>query len=81
MVLLVVDTQKLITNERLYQFETFVAHEKELIKKAREKGIEVIYIRHDDGSDEELTKVTEGFEIYDEFQPMENERICEIIIS
>lgn len=75
MVLLVVDTQKLITNERLYQFETFVAHEKELIKKAREKGIEVIYIRHDDGPDEELTKGTEGFEIYDEFQPMENERI------
>ena len=42
MVLLVVDTQKLITNENLFQFDTFVSHEKELIKKAREKGIEVI---------------------------------------
>lgn len=37
MVLLVVDTQKLITNERLYQFETFVSHEKELIKKHERK--------------------------------------------
>ena len=75
MVLLVVDTQKLITNERLYQFETFVSHEKELIKKAREKGIEVIYVRHDDGPGEELTKGTEGYEIYGEFRPMQEEKI------
>lgn len=75
MVLLVVDTQKLITNERLYQFETFVSHEKELIKKAREKGIEVIYVRHDDGPGEELTKGTEGYEIYDEFRPLQEEKI------
>ena len=75
MVLLVVDTQKLITNERLYQFETFVSHEKELIKKAREKGIEVIYVRHDDGPGEELTTGTEGYEIYDEFRPLQEEKI------
>ena len=75
MVLLVVDTQKLITNESLYQFETFASHEKELIKKARQKGIEVIYIRHDDGPGEELTKGTEGFEIYEGFQPMQGEKI------
>lgn len=75
MVLLVVDTQKLIANERLYQFETFVSHEKELIKKAREKGIEVIYVRHDDGPEEELTKGTAGYEIYDEFRPMQEEKI------
>lgn len=81
MVLLVVDTQKLITNERLYQFETFVSHEKELIKKAREKGIEVIYIRHDDGPGEELTKGTEGFEIYDEFQPMQGEKIYDKCVN
>ena len=60
MVLLVIDTQKLITTNALYQFETFVSHEKELIKKAREKGIEVVYVRHDDGPDEELTKGKEG---------------------
>ena len=75
MVLLVVDTQKLITNENLYQFDTFVAHEQELIKKAREKGIEVIYVRHDDGPNEELTKGKDGFEIYEGFQPMPGEKI------
>lgn len=74
MVLLVVDTQKLITNENLYQFDTFVSHEKELIKKAREKGIEVIYVRHDDGPNEELTKGKDGFEIYEGFQPMPGEK-------
>ena len=36
MVLLVIDTQKLITTNALYQFETFVSHEKELIKKITE---------------------------------------------
>ena len=75
MVLLVIDTQKLITTNALYQFETFVSHEKELIKKAREKGIEVVYVRHDDGPDEELTKGKEGYEIYEGFQPMPDEKI------
>lgn len=75
MVLLVIDTQKLITNENLYQFETFVSHEKELIKKARENSIEVIYVRHDDGVGGDLVKGTEGYEIYEEFQPLHNERI------
>ncbi len=39
MVLLVVDTQKLITNEKLYEFDRFVSNVKELINKARENGI------------------------------------------
>ena len=43
MVLLVVDTQKLITNEKLYQFEVFESRIKTLIAKARNNNIEVIY--------------------------------------
>ena len=35
MVLLVVDTQKAITNSDLYQFELFEANVKKLIHKAR----------------------------------------------
>ena len=35
MVLLVVDTQKAITNSRLYQFDVFESHVRELINKAR----------------------------------------------
>ena len=45
MVLLVVDTQKGIVDERLYAFETFVSNIKELIRTAREQGIEVVYVQ------------------------------------
>ncbi len=37
MILLIVDTQNLIMNNDLYEFETFVYRIKTLIKKARNK--------------------------------------------
>ena len=73
MILLVVDTQKLITNDRLYHFDLFKRNVKTLIKHARDKRIEVIYVRHDDGEGNELTKGTDGFEIYEEFKPADGE--------
>lgn len=73
MILLVVDTQKLITATSLYKFELFESRVKELIKTARSSGIEVIFVRHDDGT--ELTKGTDGFKIYDKFKPVEGELI------
>lgn len=81
MVLLVVDTQKLITNEELYQFELFENRIRILIAKARECGVEVIYIRHDDGVGEELTTGTDGFEIYDGFKPLDGERIFDKFVN
>lgn len=60
MVLLVVDTQKLITNTSLYNFSIFVSNVKKMIKAARKNKVEVIYIRHDDGTGQELTKGTDG---------------------
>lgn len=75
MILLVVDTQKAITNNSLYQFELFVSNVKKLIKKARENGIEIIFVRHDDGVGNELTKGNDGFEIYGEFQPEAEEKV------
>ncbi len=81
MVLLVVDTQKLITKANLYQFELFESRIKILIAKARKCGVEVIYIRHDDGVGEELTKGTEGFEIYEGFAPQEGERIFDKFVN
>ena len=77
MVLLVVDTQKAITNSYLYQFELFEANVKKLIHKARQKNIEVIFVRHDDGVGNELTKGNEGFKIYEGFQPMDNEVVVD----
>lgn len=75
MVLLVVDTQRLITTNGLYQFELFEGRVKELIKQARNNGVEVIYVRHDDGAGTELTKGTDGFEIYDGFKPNNGELV------
>lgn len=56
MVLLVVDTQKLITTLNLYNFNAFENAVKTLIAAAREHNVEVIYVRHDDGADAELSK-------------------------
>lgn len=75
MILLVVDTQKQIVKRELYQFELFVYRVRELIKTARANNVEVIYVRHDGGEGSEMTKGTEGFEIYDEFKPLEGEKI------
>ncbi|CUU48752.1 cysteine hydrolase family protein [Clostridium beijerinckii] len=75
MVLLVVDTQKLITNEKLYNFNAFVSNVEKIISEARKNDIEIIYIRHDDGPGSELTKGTDGFEIYEKFQPINDEKI------
>ena len=47
MVLLVVDTQKGIVDERLYAFEKFVSNIRKLIRTSQ-SGIEVVYVQHDD---------------------------------
>ena len=75
MVLLIVDAQKLITNERLYKFNEFVVNVENLIDTARKNNIEVIYVRHDDGVENELTKGKNGFEIYEKFKPCNGEKI------
>ena len=75
MVLLVVDTQKAITNSKLYQFDLLESRISKLINIARNNGIEVIFVRHDDGVGCELTKGNDGFEIYEGFLPAENEII------
>lgn len=75
MVLLVVDAQKAIVNERLYNCDLFKANVLKLIKAARENCKEVIFVRHDDGEGSELEKGKDGFEIYDEFEPLCNEKI------
>ncbi len=75
MVLLVVDTQKLITNENLYKFNKFVSNVEKIIATARQNNIEIIYVLHDDGAENELTKGTEGFEIYEKFIPSKEEKI------
>lgn len=81
MVLLVVDTQKLICNDKLYMFDRFVENVSELIKAARENSIEVIFVRHDDGKENALSKGTMGFEIYDGFKPLNGEKIFDKTVN
>lgn len=81
MVLLVVDTQKLITKLDLYNFDVFENVVNTLIAAARENHVEVIYVRHDDGEGAELTKETSGFEIYEGFEPLQGERIFDKTVN
>ncbi len=74
MVLLVVDTQELITNEALYQFGIFKENVKRLINTARRSQIEVIYVCHDDGPGGDLVRDMAGFNVYHEFAPHEGEK-------
>ena len=81
MVLLIVDTQKAITNSGVYNFEQFEANIAKLIDTARKSKVEVIFVRHDDGAGNSLTKGSDGFEIYGKFQPAENERIFDKTVN
>lgn len=75
MVLLVVDTQNSLVNSELYNFKNFVKNIIELIDTSRKNNIEVVYVIHDEGMGSYLTKGKEGFEVYEEFKPMEQEKI------
>ena len=75
MVLLVIDTQKGITDERLFEFEKLKANIKELIALARENAKEVIYVQHDDGPGTGFSVGDWDYEIFDEFAPKSDEKI------
>lgn len=75
MTLLVIDTQKGITDSRLYGFEKLRSNIKALIAAARENGVEVIYVRHDDGPGTGFSVGDDEFQIYEEFAPLEGEKI------
>lgn len=75
MILLVVDTQKAIMKETLYNFDNFVCNLKELIQSARSHHVEVIFIRHDDGIGTALTKGKVGYEIDEVCKPLPEEMV------
>lgn len=74
MILLVVDIQKGITDERLYNFESFVKNCQKLISVARKNNVEVIYVQHDDGPGTGFSINDKDFEISDLVKPMNNEK-------
>ena len=74
-VLMVVDVQNRLINEHPYNEKKVVGNIKKLIEAARNNEKEVIYVRHDDGVENELTKGKNGFEIYEKFKPCNGEKI------
>ena len=75
MKLLVIDVQKGITDDRLYNFKEFEKNIITLIEKARENAIDVIYVQHDDGPGTGFSIGDEEYEIYDKIKPLEQEKI------
>jgi len=75
MKLLVVDAQTLITTPALYALDRFVDTVSQLIHAARQHGVEVVYIRHDDGPDAALTPGKPGYDVYEAFAPLPGERV------
>lgn len=75
MKLLVIDIQKGITDNRLYNFESFIDNTKRIIDAARANQIEVIYFQHDDGSGTGFSIGDEDFEIANQVTPMDEEKV------
>lgn len=79
--LLVIDAQELITTEKLYAFDSFIANVRTLIAEACENGVEVIYVRHDDGEGQPLSKDNAGYDICKDFAPETGERIFDKTVN
>ena len=75
MILLVVDMQKGIVDEELYDYENFMNRTVTLIDAARKNNVEVIFVQHDAGEDSGLSVGDEDFEIIDEIRPKEGEKV------
>ncbi len=76
-ILLVVDVQTALIEEHPYNEQNVIDNIKRLITVARYNEKEVIYVRHDDGKGEELEYGTDGWQIYYEIKPNNNEKVFE----
>ena len=71
----VIDIQKGITDNRLFNFEVFIDNTTRIINAARDNQIEVIYFQHDDGPGTGFSIGDEDFEIAEQVIPKEGEKI------
>lgn len=70
--LLVIDIQNLLVEEKPYAIEERLVLWQDSITKARQAGIELIYVRH---HDQELVKGTADWEIHSTVVPLASEKI------
>lgn len=74
-IVLIVDMQNALMEAHPFREEELKENLKEVIGTARQKSIEVIYVRHDGGKGDELAFGTRGWQICDGVSPQEGERI------
>lgn len=75
MKLIVIDIQKGITDERLYDFDGFINNVTNIIDTARKNGVELIYVQHDDGPGTGFSVGDKDFEIAEQVAPIAGEKI------
>ena len=75
MKLIVIDMQKALMDDELYDLGGLLEKVAKLIETARENGIEVIYVQHDAGPGTGFSVGDEAFEIADEVAPKEGEKV------
>ena len=75
MKLIVIDMQKALMDDELYNLNGLLENVAKLIETARENGVEVIYVQHDAGPGTGFSAGDEGFEITDEVAPRPGEKV------
>lgn len=75
MILLVVDIQKGITDERLYNYSEFIDNVTKLLAAARTNNIDIVYFQHDDGPGSGFSIGDDEFAIASQVSPLNNEKV------
>lgn len=80
-VLLIIDVQNLLMENKPYNKKEFISNIKQLMIWAKQKEIEIIYVRHDDGEGSDLARNSFNWQIYKEIAPVSNEKIVDKIYN
>lgn len=75
MKLIVIDMQKALMDDDLYDRDGLIANVAKVVETARENGVEVIYVQHDAGPGTGFSVGDEDFMIADEVAPREGEKV------
>ncbi len=75
MKLIVIDMQKALMDDALYDRDGLLANVAKTIEAARENHVEVLYVQHDAGPGTGFSVGDEAFEIADEVAPREGEKV------
>lgn len=73
--LLVIDMQTALVKDDPYNIDNVLKNIAHLITLCRDNLMEVIYVRHDGGANDELEYGSDGWQIYNTLEPFRNEKI------